>query len=541
MKNLILITGIFLAAIQTLHAQVPVWDWAKSSGSASSDAATDMVKDSAGNIFVTGYFGQGSASFGVITFNGTGIQNLFIAKYDALGNCAWAIKADGFIYPTGISITASGDIYITGSLNGLNSFGAITVTSTGIYDVFIAKCNSAGVWQWVLTAGGSGTGSQNYGNGIVTDAKGNSYITGIIADTISFGATTLISKGMDDVFIAKTDSGGNWLWVKQFGATDNDDGNKITMDAAGDIYFTGCFRDTVAFGATTLISAGFEDAFVCKADTSGTSLWAYRAGGSTPDIANAVMVDAAGNIFVTGWYSTTAFFGTNNVTTTGGNEVFVAKCSQGGTWQWVASGGTPGIDIAHDIAIDVNGNSYITGYVNAGYPVIFGNDTIQIPSDYSDIFTAKCNSAGSWNWLLVNGSTSWDVGYAILADTCTAYVAGYYSLGVDFGSTLLTAAGTTSDVFTGKINYCSEQPNLIESWSGYKHGLKIFPNPGSDVITLMPGDKNDAQIIISEVSGKIVFQTSVKINMPLNIDISHLKAGFYFVRHGSDVVKLVKE
>ncbi len=172
--------------------------------------------------------------------------------------------------------------------------------------------------------------------------------------------------------------------------------------------------------------------------------WAVKAGGTTPDYGNAIQRDAAGNLFVTGWYSTTAFFGSSNVTTTGGNEVFVARCDSNGTWQWVASGGTPGIDIAYDIAIDDHDNSYITGYTNAGYPVIFGSDTITLVSDYSDVFVAKCDSNGIWQWLSVSGSSSWEVGYGIVIEGCNEYITGYFTLTVDFDSIPLTTSGSNS-------------------------------------------------------------------------------------------------
>jgi PKD repeat protein len=245
-----------------------------------------------------------------------------------------------------------------------------------------------------------------------------------------------------------------WQWSKQFGSAAVDNGNGITTDPSGNLYVTGCFSGTVQFGSSTLISNGAtEDVYVCKLDPSGNSIWAIKAGGSTPDYGNAIQRDISGNLYVTGWYSTTAAFGSSSVTTSGGNEVFVARCDPNGTWQWVASGGTPGIDIGYDIAIDNDDNSYVTGYVNAGYPVIFGSDTISIVSDFSDVFVAKCDSNGLWQWLLVNGGLSWDVGYGIVTENCSQYVTGYFSLAVNFDPILLTASGNTPDAFIGKYTH----------------------------------------------------------------------------------------
>lgn len=437
--------------------------WANQAGGNNSDAGEGIAKDAAGNIYITGFFGSGVSSFGSVSLTGTGIQNLFVAKYDHVtGNCIWAAKADGFIFSQGIFVASNGDIYLTGYLNGSNSFGSLTATATGIYDVFVAKLDSSGTWQWVTTAGGIGAGNQDYGNAVVADDAGNSYVIGTLGNTIYFGSTGLTSFGNDDIFIAKLNSAGVWQWAKQFGSTYIDDGNGIIIDPSGNLYCTGCFSGTVAFGSTTLTSYGAsEDIFVCKLDSGGNISWAVKAGGSTPDYGNGLQRDASGNLFVTGWYSTTATFGSSAVTTLGGNEVFIARCDSVGNWQWAASGGTAGIDIAYDIVLDNEDNSYITGYVNAGYPVIFGSDTITIASDYSDIFLAKCDSSGSWQWLAVEGSVSWDVGYGIVTDNCSQYVTGYFTLGVNFDSILLTSSGVNSDAFIGKYTY---DPSACQSF-----------------------------------------------------------------------------
>lgn len=430
--------------------------WANNAGGNNSDAGEGIAKDAAGNIYVTGFFGSGVATFGTITLTGFDIQNLFVAKYDHLtGNCLWAVKADGFLFPNGIAVSSNGDIFVTGYLYGTNSFGAITATATGIYDVFAAKMDSNGTWQWATTAGGIGAGMQDYGIGIVADALGNSYVTGIFANTIYFGGASFTSNGNDDIFIAKLDASGVWQWEKQFGSTYIDDGLGITIDPSGNLYCTGAFSGSVAFGSTTLTSSGgSEDVYVSKLDASGNVIWAVKAGGATPDYGNAIQRDATGNLFVTGWYSTTATFGSSSVTTSGGNEVFVARCDSNGTWQWVASGGTPGIDIAFDIALDDQDNSYITGYTNAGYPVIFGSDTITLASYYSDVFIAKCDSSGIWQWLSVSGDSSWDVGYGIVVEGCNAYVTGYFTLTVNFDSIPLTTSGSNSDAFVGAYTDC---------------------------------------------------------------------------------------
>jgi hypothetical protein len=161
-----------------------------------------------------------------------------------------------------------GSSYVTGYFGGTSTFGSTTLTSKlGSEDVFVAKLDSTGKWMWAVSAGGTGTAG---GLGISVDSAGNSYVTGDFGfdfsapGTASFGSTTLTSNGKWDVFVAKLDSTGKWLWAVSAGAGDDDFGRGISVDGAGISYITGSFDGTASFGSTTLTSKGSEDLFVWK-------------------------------------------------------------------------------------------------------------------------------------------------------------------------------------------------------------------------------------------------------------------------------------
>jgi len=121
--------------------------------------------------------------------------------------------------------------------------------------------DSNGNWLWAIQAGGT---DNDFGYGIAVDANGNSYATGSFSESVTFGTTTLTSSGYEDIFVAKLDSSGNWLWAKQAGGTDYDDGNGIAVDDNGNSYVTGYYEGSATFGATTLTSIGSWDIFVAK-------------------------------------------------------------------------------------------------------------------------------------------------------------------------------------------------------------------------------------------------------------------------------------
>ena len=307
-----------------IFAQSEVWQWAKQAGGTYWDEGCDIAIDSSGNSYVTGFFKE-TASFGSTNLTSSGQDDIFVAKLDSSGNWLWTKQAGGTNYDGGysIAIDSSGNSYVTGYFRGTASFGNTTLTSSGQDDIFVAKLDSNGNWLWAKKAGGT---NNDEGHGIATDSSGNSYVTGYFYGTASFGSTTLTSSGDIDIFVAKLDSSGNWLWVKQAGGASTDHGNSITIDSSGNSYVTGYFYSvTASFGTTTLTSNGESDIFVAKLDSSGNWLWAKKAGGAYYDYGYSIATDSSGNCYLSGSFSGTASFGGINLTSSGGEDIFVAK------------------------------------------------------------------------------------------------------------------------------------------------------------------------------------------------------------------------
>ena len=124
----------------------------------------------------------------------------------------------------------------------------------------------------------------------------------------------------------------------QAGGTGTDESNSIARDAAGNLYITGSFTGQAQFGegaaATTLTAVGNSDIFLAKYAPDGGLLWAIGMGGSGSDLGADVEVDAAGNVVVTGRFSTSVDFdpsaGQTELTTNGGTDAFVARYTTDG-------------------------------------------------------------------------------------------------------------------------------------------------------------------------------------------------------------------
>jgi hypothetical protein len=155
-------------------------------------------------VFVTGYFNSPAIAFGSTTLTNFGNTNAFIAKYGANGNVLWAKSAGGNVIDEGQSTSTdgNGNVFITGYFSSPTiTFGSILLTNAGNDNVFIAKYDSLGNVIWAKSAGGS---SIDEGQSISTDGNGNVYVSGWFSSpTIAFGSTILTSGEM---FIGKLSS-----------------------------------------------------------------------------------------------------------------------------------------------------------------------------------------------------------------------------------------------------------------------------------------------------------------------------------------------
>src|SRR5205823_2738105 len=102
---------------------------------------------------------------------------------------------------------------------------------------------------------------------------------GFLYPSTTFGSFTINSIGVQDAYLAKINSQGNWAWAKGFGGVDGDQGLALDADLESHVFLAGYFWSSVDFGCTTLTSTGSADIFLSKLDTSGNCIWVQQAGG----------------------------------------------------------------------------------------------------------------------------------------------------------------------------------------------------------------------------------------------------------------------
>ncbi|RFS17015.1 SBBP repeat-containing protein [Emticicia sp. C21] len=410
-----------------------------SAGGNAQDYGTDIATDNSGNIYITGFYNQ-TATFGSITKTAVGSNDIFIVKYNKSGVVQWVRSAGGtsIDYARSIAVDAGGNVYITGTYNGQATFESTTITASGgsNSDIFIAKYNTNGVFQWVRSAGGA---EEDTGFGIALDANSNVYVTGRYRGTAIFGVLATTAAGEADIFVAKYASNGSFYWVVSAGGAYEDIGYSIAADAAGTVSVTGYYIVSATFETTTKTSAGGGDIFVARYNTNGALVWVQSAGGSAFDQGQGITVDASGNAYVTGLYTGSASFWLFSKTSQGSNDAFVAKYNTNGEVAWVQSAGGESSDVGNDVTIDGSGNVYIAGsFRNTS---TFGS-ILKSAEGGIDIFVAKYSNNGRIFWVQAMGSSGNDDGRAVAIDSNgNGYATGGYSGTVTFGRINKTSQG----------------------------------------------------------------------------------------------------
>jgi len=480
----LLSTLVLTARLGSAAEPPPDFLWAAKAGGSDIDAGYSIAADASGNVYVTGFF-SGTATFGNTNLSSSGLEDIFVAKYDAAGTLQWARQAGGSACDEGlgIAVDGTGNVFVTGFFQGNASFGTTNLTSFGQSDVFVAKYDPAGNLVWVSQAG-----SRDYdeANAIALDDAGNAYVTGYFDGNARFGSNVLANVSLsDNIFVAKCDSAGHFLWARGAGGTNDDVGNGIAVDAANNVYVTGAFAGAATFASTNLAGTGTNgsrDIFVAKYDSSGSLLWVRQAGGANDDQGDAIAADSAGNAYVTGKIFGAAAFGNTNVIGRG-VDMFLAKYDSVGNLLWarVAGGNSIYGDGGFGVTLDPSGNPCVAGYFSG----IANFGPTNVPTaGLEDIFVAKYDYAGNLLWVRQAGGSDLDVGYAIAGDGAgNLYLTGFFVATATFGTTNLMTSSPSPDrdIFVTKLGLVTPPKltigraggDFLLSWPAAASGFRV--------------------------------------------------------------------
>jgi hypothetical protein len=337
--------NIFIAKFNSINGDLI---WAKMGQGAEGyyKTANDIAVDNAGDAYITGTIGGTTTTFAPLPPLDASNRwwDIFVVKYNSAGIPQWQTSLGsanaGYYLETGngIAVDQSGNVFITGRMNGSPSsptmFGTIPLVSNGgggFYetDFFLAKYNpSTSSWEWAVNGGGinSSPYTTDFGSKVSLDNYGNPYVNGFLnSATSTFGSTSITEPGASGYFVAKYTNQGNLSWVHPSGGVGYFGGNCSKVDANGNFYFAGTFDGTTTVGNETVTSNGLDNVYIANWNSNGDFQWVKHISGDYYSHVTAIDAESNGNIDMLSVFASTQVFDCTTLGSTSFNSISVAK------------------------------------------------------------------------------------------------------------------------------------------------------------------------------------------------------------------------
>ncbi|MFO0758318.1 MAG: MopE-related protein [Byssovorax sp.] len=359
---------------------------------------------------------------------------------------------------------AQGNVFLFGTFNSSIAFEATTLISAGSNDLFLAKLGPQGQLIWAKKFGDGN--NQNNANAIAVDGSGNVFIAATLIGTIDFGGGGL-STAQNGFAIAKLSGNGAHLWSKAYTSAANFYCRGIAADPNGDLIVAGDLNGSADLGAGSIVSAGAGDIFVAKLlKGTGVATWSKRFGDVNDQNVRGLAVDSGGSIYLAGVHSGTWNFGVGPNLTANGSDVYVAKLDGSGNWACSKTNDNGGAP--EHLVVDSLGSMVLTGTYNAA--VNFGGANLAV-GGASDIYLAKFTTGCVHSWSKGFGAAGNDWNPTVTVDSNNNVILGAQTTGtIDFGGGALVANGAVYDVTLAKFSSAG-----AHQWS------RIFGTAGLDI------------------------------------------------------------
>ena len=420
------------------------------------------------------------------SFTSAGIIDGLFSKYDRNGNLIWDKTAGGancITTPHGVETDAAGNVFVTGyfgqtanTTGRTISFDTKTITSKSDYDVFLAKYNSAGSIQWALALGNPTGVTEERAWDIAVDATGNSYICGSFAGTVDFNPLGTTPRNVsasgttNSLFLAKYDANGINLWAikvdANLGAVLTEAYSSVDLDNAGNVILGGNYRNSITVGTNNFTAVGNTDIFIASfTQSNGTNNWAKTFGGAGNDILSpgAMRVNAANEPHFTGRFAGTSNMGGTPISSTSGattNMYLVGLNNIGTTKLALCVPSNSGQSGGHRVGFDIAGNVYITGWYSGTGSLNGINMQAKSGSNAADVALCKLSSTGTLQWFNTFGSAGFtgelniSAGLQVDSENNLLITGKFYGQNIDWDPsptmTLILSSAGQDDGFVAK-------------------------------------------------------------------------------------------
>lgn len=425
-----------------------------------------------------------------ITSNGA--YDIYVRKSDPFGNMLWTVRAGGTgnDVPHDIQINSAGEVFVTGYFTSTVDFdpgsGTTTLSTTAGSGVFLWKLTDQGSLVWAKGMSASAA-TINEGYSLAFGTSGRIIIGGVIRNSFDAdpgAGTATISPGSsaNHSFVICLDANGDYVWSSVFSGAGTSICYSLVATSTGEVCMTGNINGTVdvdpGAGTVNLVSAGQSDFFVVKLNASGNYLWSARAGSTFIDLGNGISIDGNDNVYITGGFAGTVDFDpsgtTSNVTSNGSFDCFIWKLNSSGALSMIKTFGGSSYDVGLSISIDASGNIAIGGQFigTTDLDPNAGTANFTTPNIYEDGFFSKLTAAGNY----VYGGQFGGNGQTEAVNDIQAgagnniYLAGQFTSSFDANPTsgtqnIVSMAGTR-DGYVTRLNECNSAPSVPSIISG---------------------------------------------------------------------------
>lgn len=445
--------------------------------------------DDNGNVYIIGAF-RDSFDFdpgpALYKLNSHGSDHAFILKLDSAGDFVW-VKDIGtqipsvYIQATTAKRDKNGNLYFAALLVGNGATAMDVDPGPGVYnitpslgDLLIEKLDSNGNFVWAKQITGDNAKIPRF---LDFDSSSNVFVSGTL-----------------------------------LGSADFDPG-------------PGVYTLTASPATPPFISP--HDIFVAKYDSSGNFVWAHSFGSGWDDLAWGGEVDCFGNVFLTGGFGGTVDFdpgpGVHNLTAASTRSLFTLKLKNNGDFSWVKMGGaSSGSYVGVDVTTDSAGNVYTAMSINGSCDLDPGAGVYNVPSGAA---VQKLDSAGNFVWGA--GFQADNPRWIGLDNKDSVYVCGDFSGVKDFDPGLNTYFLSANGLRSGFILKLSQTPlpNGVEGMNRQAE-VSVYPNPSSG-LTTFSSSFVIKQITLTDIAGRIVYKNRPNRTKTI-IDLSNIAAGVYF-------------
>jgi hypothetical protein len=435
--------------------------WAYKFGGIGNDIGKFVKADSSGYIYVGGNFMYTSdfdPGTGIYNLVSKGMTDAFILKLDTAGNFVWAgsIGSDKNEAASAITISSSENIYVCGNFQDTTDFDPgpgtynMIVPGSANTNLFVVKLSPSGGFVFAKNIGETAASGMHNGGSVSIGLDGNNniYNAGNFKGTLDFdpgsGTYTMTSTGpLQNTFISKLDSAGNFIWAKQMGGSAAQCiPYAMAIDKTGNAYLTGIFSYSIdidpgpgTFALTCISTTGLFNSFIEKLGPAGNFIWGKRLASTQNIINQGLCLDRSGDINVCGFFSDSVDFdpgpGTFYLAAPPGTAIYdcyVERLDSGGNFlnAFKIHGSTDAQAAA--ITVDPKKTIYVVGYITGTYDFDPTASTFMLASATPTVnvtFTAKYNqtkygldtvtACGSYT----SGTHTWTIGGSYL-DTLTA-------------------------------------------------------------------------------------------------------------------------